>query len=95
MEKTYRYKRGTITGLDADGRSGLIVLYLNKRRFYGENGPLCRALDDVFPGFINYSEHAVDPSVVVGRRVVVALDKVGVIAGIADDNGDDGFATEA
>lgn len=77
------YKTGTITGFRATWGSGLATLEIDGRAYHSDNGPLVRALDNAFPGFITPG-HSCDPAVIIGEEIAFDLDEFGLcIAWIA------------
>ena len=71
--------QGTITGISGSWSSGLATLLVDGKPVYADNGPLMRALDAAFPGFIGVN-HTVDPQVVIGKRIDYSTDEWGMLS---------------
>lgn len=74
---------GTIVGVEASG--GIITLTLknkdgSKTTVHADNGPLVRALNEAFPGFI-VPGHRFDSERVVGEQIEYEVDDLGMMAG--------------
>jgi len=50
---------------------------------HGDNGPMVRALENMFPGFITPG-HMVDNNRIAGQQVAYATDELGLLLYLAD-----------
>lgn len=80
--------RAKIITLSASWGSGLATLHVENedgthQALHADNGPLMRALDSAFPGFIQPG-HTVDVDVIRGKVIEYVMDDMGLcMAGFA------------
>lgn len=78
-------KNGTIVGITGSYGSGLVIIKVKTgkktKTLFGENGPVVRALNEIFPGFVE--GHSFDPGVLIGKDIQFETDPLGILTQLA------------